>query len=62
MSEIDRENILGERLEELQRIQDKRNLEQMLKAQNKGVDSENVSKAAKRQYCYPLHVSYLANS
>jgi RNA polymerase-associated protein RTF1 len=50
LPEIERENILGERLEDLQRIQDKRNLDQMLKAQTKGGDSESVSKAAKRFY------------
>lgn len=48
MSEIDRENILGERQEELQKLQDKRNLDQMLKAQSKGMDGDSVSKAAKR--------------
>lgn len=50
LPEIERENILGERLEDLQRIQDKRNLDQMLKAQTKSGDSESVSKAAKRLY------------
>jgi RNA polymerase-associated protein RTF1 len=50
LPEIEREKILGERLEDMQRIQDKRNLDQMLKAQTKGVDSESVSKAAKRQH------------
>ena len=48
MSEIDRENILGERQEELQKLQDKRSLDQMLKAQSKGMDGDSVSKAAKR--------------
>lgn len=48
LPEIEREKILGERLEDMQRIQDKRNLDQMLKAQTKGGDSESVSKAAKR--------------
>ena len=48
MSEIDRENILGERQEELQKLQDKRNLDQMLKAQSKCMDGDSVSKAAKR--------------
>jgi len=50
MPEIDREKILGERMEEHQRILDKRNLDQMLKDQAKGGDSESVSKAAKRQH------------
>lgn len=48
LSEIDRENVLAQRLEELQRIQDKRNLDQMLKAQRG--DGDNVSKAAKRTF------------
>ncbi|KAI0922796.1 hypothetical protein AcV5_009677 [Taiwanofungus camphoratus] len=49
MSEIEREDILTQRLEEMQRIQDKRNLDQMLKAQS-GRGEESVSKAAKRQH------------
>ncbi|THH18000.1 hypothetical protein EW146_g2928 [Bondarzewia mesenterica] len=49
MPEIDREEVLAQRLEEMQRIQDKRNLDQMLKAQKTG-DGENVSKAAKRHH------------
>ena len=48
LPEIEREKILGERMEEHQRIVDKRNLDQMLKDQTKGGDSDNVSKAAKR--------------
>jgi RNA polymerase-associated protein RTF1 len=51
MSEIEREDILAQRLEEMQRIQDKRNLDQMLKAQNsRGGEPDNVSKAAKREH------------
>ncbi|TFY60930.1 hypothetical protein EVJ58_g4828 [Rhodofomes roseus] len=49
MSEIEREDILAQRQEEMQRIQDKRNLEQMLKAQS-GHGEDSVSKAAKRQH------------
>ncbi|KZT08127.1 plus-3-domain-containing protein [Laetiporus sulphureus 93-53] len=49
MSEIDREDILAQRQEELQRIVDKRNLEQMLKAQS-GHGEDSVAKAAKRQH------------
>ncbi|KAH9931477.1 uncharacterized protein B0H18DRAFT_1116282 [Fomitopsis serialis] len=49
MSEIEREDILAQRQEEMQRIQDKRNLEQMLKAQS-GHGDDSVSKAAKRQH------------
>ena len=48
MSEIEREDILAQRQEEMQRIQDKRNLEQMLKAQS-GHGDDSVSKAAKRE-------------
>ncbi|OJA11412.1 hypothetical protein AZE42_05742 [Rhizopogon vesiculosus] len=47
MPEIEREDILAGRQEELMRIQDKRKLHEMLQAQSG--DSENVSKAAKRQ-------------
>ncbi|PSR75690.1 hypothetical protein PHLCEN_2v8981 [Hermanssonia centrifuga] len=47
-SEIDREDILAQRLEEMQRIQDKRNLDQMLRERTGG--DETVSKAAKRQH------------
>jgi RNA polymerase-associated protein RTF1 len=50
MSEIQREEILAQRLEEIQRILDKRNLGKMLKAQTSqtGDDGERPSKAAKR--------------
>ena len=47
MSEIDRENILAQRQEEMQRIQDKRNLDQMLRERSGGGE-DNVAKAAKR--------------
>ncbi|OCH94623.1 plus-3-domain-containing protein [Obba rivulosa] len=51
MPEFDREGILAQRLEEMQRIQDQRNLDQMLKAQSGGRGGEeSVSKAAKRQH------------
>lgn len=49
MPEIEREEVLAQRLEEMQRIQDKRNLIQMLKAQKSG-DGDTVSKAAKRAH------------
>jgi hypothetical protein len=45
MFEIEREDILAQRLEEMQRIQDKRNLDQMLKGVR--TDADSVSKAAK---------------
>ena len=53
MSEIEREDELARRLEARQHILDKRNLDQMLKAQaggkGNGLDeSDSVSKAAKR--------------
>ncbi|KAI0251556.1 hypothetical protein BJV78DRAFT_1282408 [Lactifluus subvellereus] len=49
MPEIEREEVIAQRLEELQRITDKRNLDQMLKAQ-KGGEGDSVAKAAKRQH------------
>lgn len=52
MSEIEREEILAQRQDEMQRIVDKRNLDQMLKAQaashGRINDDNSVSKAAKR--------------
>ncbi|KZP21278.1 plus-3-domain-containing protein [Athelia psychrophila] len=48
LSEIEREAILGERLEEMQRIIDKREVDKMFKEQKGGDD--NVAKAAKRQH------------
>ncbi|GBE89807.1 RNA polymerase-associated protein [Sparassis crispa] len=50
MSEIEREELLAQRQEEMQRIQDKRNLDQMLKAQSGHGGEESVSKAAKRHH------------
>ena len=47
MSEIEREGILAQRQEDLQKLKDKRNLDQMFKAQ-RGGDPDAVSKAAKR--------------
>jgi hypothetical protein len=49
MPEIEREGVIAQRLEELQRITDKRNLDQMLKAQKDG-DGDSVAKAAKRTF------------
>ena len=49
MSEIDRENILAERLEQMQKIQDRRKLQEMIKQQkNASGDADAVAKAAKR--------------
>jgi RNA polymerase-associated protein RTF1 len=54
MPEVQREDILTERREHFQRIQDKRNLDQMLKDQrdqiNRAAEVGNVAKAAKRLY------------
>lgn len=47
LPEIEREATIAQRLEELQRIQDKRNLDQMLRAQRG--EPEVVAKAAKRE-------------
>ncbi|KAF8266895.1 hypothetical protein EI94DRAFT_1802384 [Lactarius quietus] len=49
MPEVEREELLSQRQDELQRITDKRNLDQMLKAQKAG-DGDSISKAAKRQH------------
>ncbi|KAI5120538.1 hypothetical protein M0805_004546 [Coniferiporia weirii] len=48
LPEIERENILAQRQEEIQRVVDKRNLDQMLRLQRG--DADNVSKAAKRTH------------
>ena len=49
MSEIARENILAERLEQMQKIQDRRKLQEMIKQQkNASGDADAVAKAAKR--------------
>ena len=50
MNEIEREELLAARQEELQRLQDKHNLDHMLKAQSGNADSEHVSQAAKREW------------
>jgi RNA polymerase-associated protein RTF1 len=51
MSEIEREEILSQRLEELQRAQDKKNLDAMLREQSgKSMDPDSVAKAAKRTH------------
>jgi RNA polymerase-associated protein RTF1 len=51
MPETEREDILSQRLEEMQRFQDKVNLDKMLKAQKGSPDahSDGVAKAAKRE-------------
>jgi hypothetical protein len=61
LPEIEREKILGERMEERQRILDKRNLNQMLKDQTKGGDSDSVSKAARRLSFWTLALLTLSD-
>ena len=46
MPEIERKEVIAQHLEELQCITDKRNLDQMLKAQKDG-DGDSVAKAVK---------------
>ena len=61
MPEIEREEVIAQRLEEIQRITDKRNLDQMLKAQKDG-DGDSVAKAAKRTFqnaFHGLHVDHI---
>ena len=58
MPEIEREVVLAQRLEELQRITDKRNLDQMLKVQKDG-DGDSVAKAAKRALSNTFPQAYL---
>jgi RNA polymerase-associated protein RTF1 len=49
LTEIDREAEVAQRLDQMQRIIDKRNLDQMLNAQqNRNSELDSVSKAAKR--------------
>ncbi|KAL5631405.1 hypothetical protein ACGC1H_007054 [Rhizoctonia solani] len=52
MPETEREDILSQRMEEMQRFQDKVNLDRMLKAQKGSPDAPNdpVAKAAKRKH------------
>jgi RNA polymerase-associated protein RTF1 len=51
MSEVERENILAERQEQMQKIQDRRKLLEMIKQQKQGPgDADAVAKAAKRQH------------
>ncbi|KAL4076824.1 hypothetical protein V8B97DRAFT_1504104 [Scleroderma yunnanense] len=51
MSEIEREAILAERQEQMQKIQDRRKLQEMIRQQKVAPnDADSVSKAAKRQH------------
>ena len=56
MPEIEREELLAQRQDELQRITDKRNLDQMLKEQKAG-DGDSISKTAKRAFTMALSSS-----
>ena len=58
MSEIEREAILAERQEQIQKIQDRRKLQEMIR-QQKGAsnDADSVSKAAKRIQCFIASLS-----
>jgi hypothetical protein len=59
MSEFEREEILAQRLEQMQRIQDKRNLERMVKDQSaRAAEVDSVSKAAKRLSCLRLVLTF----
>lgn len=51
MSEIEREEILAQRLEELQHAQDTRNLDQLVKAQ-KGGDSDAAKTKPRTCPCF----------
>ena len=60
MPEIEREEVLAQRQEELQRFADKRQLDQMLKLRSgAGAGEESVSKAAKRMFCSRLRIRKL---
>ncbi|KAF9012012.1 hypothetical protein BDQ17DRAFT_1420408 [Cyathus striatus] len=50
MSEIQREEILAQRAEEMQNLKDRRQLAQMVKNQGRPVDGDSVAQAAKRQH------------
>ncbi|CAL1710020.1 unnamed protein product [Somion occarium] len=50
LSEIEREDILAQRQEEMQRIKMRSQLDQMVKDQNGRKDDNNISKTAKRQH------------
>ncbi|KAF8502950.1 plus-3-domain-containing protein [Hysterangium stoloniferum] len=50
MPEIERESVLAQRLEEIQRLQEGMNLDRMLGAQTGNGDAEHVSQAAKRKH------------
>jgi RNA polymerase-associated protein RTF1 len=51
MNEIEREEILAQRLEEMQRLQDQRSLDQLVRMQRGGAPAadDSISKSAKRE-------------
>jgi hypothetical protein len=50
MNEIEREAILAQRLEEMQRLQDQRSLDQLVRMQRGGMSTEDsIAKSAKRR-------------
>ena len=60
MPEIEREGILAQRQEEMQRFTDKRQLDLLLKLQSgRGGGEENVAKAAKRALCLAVLLIWL---
>lgn len=54
LHELQREAILAERMEELQRIQDARRIQQMVRESQSQGGEESVSKAAKRNHNFFL--------
>lgn len=57
MTEFNRERILEERSEQKQRLQNARALADMVKQQQRGAGGgdDNVSRAAKRMFCFFAH-------
>lgn len=49
MSEVEREDVLSQRMEEKQQLLDKRLLSQMVQQQRGGAPDDTVAKAAKRE-------------
>lgn len=63
MSEFEREEVLAARLDEKQRLADKRILSQMVKSQRGGAE-DSVAQAAKRKHrsTLPQHIPLLTRS
>jgi hypothetical protein len=65
MSEVEREDILSQRLEEKQQLLDKRLLSQMVQQQRGGATDDTVAKAAKREepsVCFRSSFNHLHRS